>query len=319
MRGKLFMKVVNLLHNPDAGSEDHSEQKLVSLLEANGFECRYSSMNKKNWKKLNEEVDFIVAAGGDGTVRKITKKLLNRKLSEKTWPIALLPLGTANNIAQTLEIDGDTEEIIRSWHSGCIKNFDVGRIHHLAEAKFFLESFGYGLIPFLIRRMKKLDRKDIDTPDKEIQKALEVLHEEIFSYEPKSCKLRIDGTDYSGKFLLVEIMNTRLIGPNLHLSPLGDPGDGEFEVILIPESDKEKFASYVADKINGKNQPYTFRQLKGQNIGIAWEGTHVHVDDEIIKLDKYEKIEIELRKGLLEFLIQKNTVTKPASIAFRGQ
>ncbi len=66
---------------------------------------------------MNEKVDFIVAAGGDGTIRKITKELLDRKLSEKTWPIALLPLGTANNIAQTLEINGTSEDIIHSWHS----------------------------------------------------------------------------------------------------------------------------------------------------------------------------------------------------------
>src|SRR5437016_1982998 len=103
--GHFFMKIVNLIHNPDAGNENHSEEKLVSLLEANGFECRYNSMNKKNWKKMQGNVDFIVAAGGDGTIRKITKRLLDRKLSEKTWPIGLLPLGTANNIAQTLHIN----------------------------------------------------------------------------------------------------------------------------------------------------------------------------------------------------------------------
>ncbi len=88
------MKVINLLHNPTAGNEDHAKEELISLLEANGFKCCYSSI-KENWKKMDEKVDFIVAAGGDGTTRKLTKQLLDRKLSEKTWPIALLPLGTA--------------------------------------------------------------------------------------------------------------------------------------------------------------------------------------------------------------------------------
>src|ERR1700693_2303775 len=111
---KYCMKIINLLHNPTAGNEDHSKEELISLLEENGYECRYSSM-KKDWKNLEEKVDFIVAAGGDGTIRKITKELLERKLSEKIWPIALLPLGTANNVAQTLEINGSTEEIIQSW------------------------------------------------------------------------------------------------------------------------------------------------------------------------------------------------------------
>jgi len=300
------MKFVNLLHNPDAGNEDHAKEELVSLLEENGFECRYSSMNKKNWKKLDEGVDFIISAGGDGTIRKITKHLLERKLSEKTWPIALLPLGTANNIAQTLEINGTTEEIIQSWHKAEVKKFDVGRIHNLPDAKFFLESFGYGLFPYLMRKMRKVDKKDIATPEKELQTALEILHEIIFSYEPRHCELKVDGVDHSGKFLLAEIMNTRLIGPNLFLSPHGDPGDGQFEIILIPERDKEKLASYVSKKINGLQEPYTFYQLKARDIKISWDGTHVHVDDEIVKLEKDEKISIELREGLLEFLVPEN-------------
>jgi diacylglycerol kinase family enzyme len=297
------MKIINLLHNPDAGNEDHTKEDLISLLEANGFEYQYSSMNKKTWKKMDKEVDFIVAAGGDGTIRKITKELLERKPLEKTWPIALLPLGTANNIAQTLEINGNTEEIIQSWHKASVKKFDVGRIHNLPDAKFFLESFGYGIFPYLIKKMKKLDKKNIETPEMEMQTALEILYEIIFSYEPKHCELKVDGIDHSGKFLLAEIMNTRLIGPNLFLSPHGDPGDGQFEVILIPEKDKDKLASYVSHKIKGVQEPYTFHQLKAKKINIRWEGTHVHVDDEIIKINKDEAIDIDLREGLLEFLV----------------
>jgi len=176
------MKIVNLLHNPTAGSEDHDREELTSLMEKNGFECQYSSM-KKTWREIDERVDFIVAAGGDGTIRKITKQLLDRKLSEKTWPIALLPLGTANNIAQTLNIRGSAEEIIQSWHSSDIKAFDVGRIRGLSKVDFFLESLGYGMFPYLIKKMKKTEKSE--TPEEEIKTALEMLREIIFSYEPK--------------------------------------------------------------------------------------------------------------------------------------
>lgn len=296
------MKIVNLLHNPSAGYEDHKKEELISLLEENGFEPRYSSI-KKDGTKMDEKVDFIVSAGGDGTIRKITKELLDRKLSEKTWPIALLPLGTANNVAQTLEINGSTEEIIQSWNDAEIKKFDVGKIDHLEGITFFLESLGYGIFPYLIKKMEKVSSEERSTPELEIRKALEILHEIIFSYKPKDCKIKIDGVDHSGKYLLVEIMNTKLIGPNLFLSPHGDPGDGEFEIILIPEDDKEKLASYVAEKLEGNEAVYTFRQYKAKNITISWEGTHLHVDDQVLKIGKNQEIEIELRKGLLEFLV----------------
>jgi len=41
---------------------------------------------------LEEDIDFVVVAGGDGTVRQITKELLNRKVLNKTFPVALLLL-----------------------------------------------------------------------------------------------------------------------------------------------------------------------------------------------------------------------------------
>src|SRR6476659_4191599 len=150
------MKIINLFHNPTAGNENHDKEELISLMEKNGFECQYSS-TKENWKDIDEKADFIVAAGGDGTIRKITKELLDRKLSEKTWPIALLPLGTANNIAQTLNIGGSAEEIIQSWHHTHVKAFDVGRIRGLPKVDFFLESLGYGMFPYLIKKMKKVE------------------------------------------------------------------------------------------------------------------------------------------------------------------
>jgi diacylglycerol kinase family enzyme len=256
-------------------------------------------MDEKGWDKFDEDADFIVAAGGDGTIRKVTKKLLDKKPGKKL-PIALLPLGTANNIAQTLEIDGSTDEIIESWKTARIKKFDVGRIYNVGSSNFFLESFGYGLFPYLIKKMKKIEDNS-GTP--EIEKALEILHEIIFSYSPKFCKLKIDDVDLSGNFLLVEIMNTQLMGPNLFLSPHGDPGDGQFDIILIPERDKEQLASYVSDKLNGIDVPYTFQQLKGKNIIVGWEGTHVHIDGDIVKLDKNHEVSIKLDEGLLEFLI----------------
>jgi len=299
------MKRVSLLHNPTAGNEDHAKEELIALLEKNGYECRYFSM-KKEWKKLDEEVDFIVAAGGDGTVRRITKELLARKRTEKTWPVALLPLGTANNVAQSLEITASTEEIVRSWKDASVKKFDVGTIANLPGAEFFLESVGYGLFPYLIKKMKKIEEADIDHPEIELRTALEVLHESIFSYEPKYCEIKIDDVDHSGEFLLLEIMNTRLIGPNLFLSPHGDPGDGEFEVVMIPEKDKKKLASYVANKLGGSDLPYHFQQIKAKKISIGWAGTHVHVDDEIIKIEKSLPVDIELREGLLEFLVPVN-------------
>ena len=298
------LRVVQLLHNPTAGDEEHDKKILVELFESNGFECRYSSTKKKEWKGFDPEADFIAIAGGDGTVRKMCKALLDRKLIDHQLPIAVIPLGTANNIAKTLEIEKKPEEIIPQIRSGSIKKFDVGKISNIEDAHFFLESFGYGLFPYMVKEMKKRNKdKEPGTPEEALKSALKLLHELIQSYEPRYCSLEIDGVDHSGKYLLLEIMNTRSIGPNLFLSPDADPGDGLLEVVMIPESSKDLFASYVQGKINGTEADYDFRGVHAKKIKICWGGTHVHVDDEVLKMEKDHEVEIEMRQGILHFIV----------------
>ena len=296
------MPKATLLHNPKAGEENLTAEELVSKMQAKGIDCVYKSVKEDDWKQLDEDTDFLVIAGGDGTVRKVTESLLEQKL-HKSFPIALFPAGTANNIARTLNLPADENDIIERWQNAVIQKFDVGKIHNLPEASFFLESFGYGVFPVLMNEMQKQDKSLTDTPEKKLQLAVELLHPIITSYQPAYCELEVDGIDHSGKFLLVEIMNTQSIGPNLHLSPHADPGDGEFEVVLIPESQKEKLLKYIENKIRGVEAPDLFDICKAKNIKIKCHELLAHVDDEIVEIRREAEVRIELIEGLLEFMV----------------
>src|SRR5688572_16895861 len=59
------------------------------------------------------DVECVVVAGGDGTVARA-----GRVLAGGLVPMAILPLGTANNIASSLDIGGDVEQLVARWHEG---------------------------------------------------------------------------------------------------------------------------------------------------------------------------------------------------------
>jgi diacylglycerol kinase (ATP) len=303
------MKTAKVLHNPGAGDGENSDKELIEYIEAEGYKCSYLSTKQKGWEKedwektTSSDVDFIIVAGGDGTVRKLAEELLDRKLIEKKLPIALLPMGTANNIAKTLGVTGDKLEIIKSWKKHSLKKFDVGRIDGLKKWTFFIESFGYGVFPRLMKQMRKLDKSAFESPEQKIKIALQLLHDIILNYKTKLCKIQVDGEDYSGKFVLAEVMNISSIGPNLHLAPFADPGDGLLEIVLVPESQRQEFADYVKGKIDGKEMAPFFTILKGKKINIYWEGVALHVDDEHVQLDEATDVAIEVHPGLLEFLV----------------
>lgn len=292
------MKLAKLIYNPTAGEGVDTTQNIVSLLNKAGFECSSSSTKEDDWEKLeSKETELIVIAGGDGTVRKVVFELLNKRL-----PIGLIPMGTANNIARTLGLSDDPTEIIACWDLNKIKRFDVGRIYNLKDQKFFIEGLGFGVFPRLMKEMRKESNKKNDSPDKKLRTALEMLHDIVLNYDARKCTIQIDDATHTGNYLMAEIMNTRSIGPNLNLVPFADPGDGEFEVVLISESQREQFANYILNKIMGKEEPAFFNILKGKNLKINWQGVHLHVDDEYIKFDKETEIKIELQEDAIHFL-----------------
>ena len=131
----------------------------------------------------------------------------------------------------------------------------------------------------------------------------QILHDLVLEAPLKRCDLHINEKDYSGEFLLVEVMNIRSIGPNLHLAPDADPGDGKFDIVFITKDQREALASYVEKKIRGEEVPFDFPIIRAEKVAIYWHGKHAHVDDEYCKIEVASEIKIELREGLLEFLV----------------
>ena len=79
------MKVAKVLHNPNAGDGDNSDKDLIAALEAEGYRCSYLSTKEKGWEKKDwdkiesENIDFVIVAGGDGTVTKTCGRAIRSK------------------------------------------------------------------------------------------------------------------------------------------------------------------------------------------------------------------------------------------------
>ncbi|UPK71748.1 diacylglycerol/lipid kinase family protein [Chitinophaga filiformis] len=292
----------HLLHNPKAGDKDHSENELIKQISAHGIRCLYASTKKEWVKDLTPDADFVIIAGGDGTVRKVILEFLKGKAGDKRYPIALLPMGTANNISRSLHLMGDRDAVISSWSQHHIQKFDVGKIAGFHEQMFFLEGFGFGIFPVLMEAMKQLEEPD--EPEEKIKMALEMLHDIIDSYEAQECRLEVDGVDHSGKYLMVEVMNIRSIGPGLNLNGNADVGDGELEVVLLGEDKRKAFSAYIKDRISSAaHKDYDLPVIKGKSIRMGWEDEHAHIDDELVKVGKAKSYIVSILKRELEFLV----------------
>ena len=83
-----------------------------------------------------KRVDLVILGGGDGTLSAALPALL-----ELGKPLGVLPLGTANNLARTLDIPTDLDEAARIIVQGHSRRIDVGQVND----RHFLTTASLGL------------------------------------------------------------------------------------------------------------------------------------------------------------------------------
>src|SRR5688500_12104225 len=113
---------VTAIYNPEAGPQGMTRERLARLLERAGYGATYVSAKGKRWKSSLENAgDLVVVAGGDGTTAKVAKRLAGRGV-----PLAILPAGTANNIARSLGLDRPLEHLVGEWAEALPMPIDLG-------------------------------------------------------------------------------------------------------------------------------------------------------------------------------------------------
>lgn len=298
------MKHIRVLHNPGAGTSDHSREILKSQLETAGFECSYYSTKETDEDEfISERADIMAVVGGDGTVRKLADQLINRKLINKKLPIALMPRGTANNIGRTLNIEGSDEEIIRRWTKPAVQPFDVAEVKGVADQNFIMEGLGFGVFPKLIKKMKAMKDRP-DDPEEEIALSLKMLHDIVLKYKGRDCELVLDGKEHFGQYLMVEIMNIQSVGPNLNIAPTAKINDGKLDVVLVTIDQREELSNYITNRLaKGKDEAFFGTAIKAASVKVKWNGKLLHADDQLLEQKKHTEIMLSSRKGILDFLL----------------
>ena len=130
---------VTLLHNKSAGSEDHAEHEIVASMRKAGHEVVDIAGNVDELVATlsKRRPDLVVIAGGDGTVSQASCALAGRNV-----PLAILPLGTANNTALTLGIEGSVDALVAGWARGTHRRFDLGTVVENDDLVPFSEAVG---------------------------------------------------------------------------------------------------------------------------------------------------------------------------------
>ena len=273
---------VTLIHNPDAGNEDQpSGDEIISIIRRAGHSVLYQSAKQVGWDNvLQESADIVAVAGGDGTVGQIAKRPVGRRI-----PIAVLPMGTANNVARALSLtDKSFEQLITGWTDARRMKFDVGVAIGPWGSTCFIEGLGVGLFTdtmFRLETQGNVDHACLNASGEKITSALEIVRKFLATCPASRLNVTLDDQNLAGEYILLEAMNIRSIGPNLDLAPDADPGDGLLDFVLVSKTERDQLSKYLTDRIEGKPSSLGLLVRRSRRVRIECEGLPFHIDDEL--------------------------------------
>lgn len=293
---------ITLIHNPGAGAKRRHKTEaaeICAFLGRHGHEVRYRSAKEDGWKRvLKKNADLVVVAGGDGTVAKVARRMVGRGV-----PVTVLPTGTANNIARTLGlVERPFEELVRAWEHPRRVKLDIGIASGPWGERYFIEGVGAGLFAGLLANPA---RKKLKTRKAPVERGLERLRKAAMRCEPLEVHARLDGADISGRYILIEAVNLPFLGPNLHLSHDSQPGDGQFDVVLVSEEERERLIYYLGHWQDNRDRLAMLPMRRGRHLEIEWTGFALHIDD---KLKPSPKAKPEEIAGIVEARIDGDAV-----------
>jgi diacylglycerol kinase family enzyme len=257
---------VSLVLNPDAGRGTMSPDELRRAVESAGHQVELRPIRSGDMAAvLGEPGDLVAVAGGDGTVGRAMKAMAGSPV-----PLAILPAGTANNIATSLGIRGDLHRLVAGWARAEPRPVDIGTVRGPWGEGKFVESVGIGLLGHLTGPEIGDDLEGTDEARAEARRAAR-------SLTPLQRRVELDGRDLTEGYLLLEAMNIRCAGPNLWLAEQARAADGKLEVVRALERDRAILVA-MADAF-GTSRLHLPSE-RGRRLTIWCTPEELHVDDE---------------------------------------
>lgn len=217
-----------------------------------------------------EDVDLLVAAGGDGTVRTVAR------LAERSGlPLGLLPLGTANDFARTIGLPANLERAAGIIVDGRTARVDVGVVNdHL-----FLNVASIGLSESVARHLTGERKRRWGV----LSYAL-AFRDAVRASRTFSVEITCDGRSETLKVIQVGVANGRFHGGGMEVSPDARIDDGRLRAYAIESQPVGKLMVMAASiKVRAHGLWDGIRWFEGRHIELrTTRPKRVNADGELV-------------------------------------
>jgi len=225
-----------------------------------------------------ENVEIFVAIGGDGTISTVAGNIIN---SEKI--LAIFPAGSGNGFSNETQFSKNLDELLDKIKTKKSRKIDTFTVNE----KLSINVSGTGFDGKVVKEFEKTTRG--------FKNYIMVSLKTFFSYKP--IQLEFKGEKYSehnGKYLMVNIANTRQFGNNAYIAPMASKSDGLVDLVLVkkfPLTYSALFAFRMFTKKLKDDDYITY--IPVSEVEFSVNTKNWHLDGEFNKIESPVRIKVQ--------------------------
>lgn len=290
----------------------HLRKKSIQYLAEKYFSKIYYTeffitKSAKSAEELSEKIvrsntDYLIAVGGDGTIHEAINGIMKVPKNEReNLIVGLLPLGSGNDFARTLNLTSKISDLYHLISNDKIIDLDIGKIFHKdlkgkEATSYFVNIAGVGLDAEVAKRVNE-GNKTYGPNFAFFSATLK----SFIKYKKKKLKVTSENYFYEGDVLLITFANAKYFGSGLGISPHAKVNDGKISITLVGEVSlfdylKNFFNLRKCEKINHPKVNY----FDVEKIKVESEDEcFIEADGEFIGKTP---LEVEMLKHEIKFL-----------------
>lgn len=273
------MQNVAFIINPFSAKKNYQPflNSLQSKVENPLYLISKSIQDTEDFIKENfEKIDVFVAIGGDGTISTVAKYLIH---TDKI--LGIFPAGSGNGFSNETKFSKNLDELLVKIQKKNFKEIDTFTVNE----RFSINVAGVGFDGAVIEAFEKTSRG--------FKNYIKTSIQTFFKYQPISIKFEEKFKKFDGKYLMLNVANTRQFGNNAYIAPHASKSDGLLEIALVkkfPFTHSTVFAYRMFTKKLVPNQYIHY--LSVPEIEFSVDSDLWHLDGEFNQISSPVKVKV---------------------------
>lgn len=280
---------IRFIINPISGTGKQKGIEKFMIKHLENFEIIYTQKagdaTRISKEAANDNIDAIIAVGGDGTVNECLIALVNTNTA-----LGVIPCGSGNGFAYHIGMERNIEKAVIQ-----LKNTKIEVIDSCTANGFpFVNVSGIGFDSHIANLFLTLTKRGFVNYVKLVIREL--------SYKAKEYTINYNNIERKVKAYIIAFANASQYGNDTKISPMANFQDGLLDFVIVKEFPKWKIPFFLLKVATGKTHLSKYVEIiQCQKMTISAENTLLHLDGEPFKASN--PIEVTILPKSLKILM----------------